>query len=312
MTDERPAARLLLLDTAGLYYRSFFGVPESIVAPDGTVVNALRGVLDALSRLLTLSPGPVRIVACWDDDWRPAWRVALLPSYKAHRVIEERNDAPDIEETPEALIAQLPLIREALGLLGIPILGAAGYEADDIIGALSAQADGPVDIVTSDRDLFQLVDDERDVRVLYTARGMNNLEIVTDEVIVRKYGVHASQYADFATLRGDPSDGLPGVRGVGDKTAASLIGTHGGLAEIRAAARRGEGMSPAVRTRILDAAGYLDAAPAVVRVATDLPVRAEEKPLVSLTPEAREAALAFAVRWGVRSAMERAIDARGR
>src|SRR5690349_8455247 len=265
------ADKLLLLDTASLYFRAFYGVPDKVTAPDGSPINAARGLLDIIAKLVTLYE-PTHVVACWDDDWRPQWRVDLIPSYKEHRVVEVVTAGPDVEEVPDPLEAQIPLIRQTLGALGIPIIGVAEHEADDVIGTLATHATMPVDIVTGDRDLFQLVDDSRNIRVIYTARGMSNLEIVTDAVVVAKYGVLPSQYADFATMRGDASDGLPGVAGVGEKTAATLLQAHGDLVGIREAAAAGEGMSAGVRAKILAATAYLDVAPTVVAVATELDI----------------------------------------
>lgn len=299
--------RLMLLDTASLYFRAFFGVPDRAKAPDGSSVNATRGLLDIIAKLVTLYR-PSQLVACWDDDWRPQWRVDLIPSYKAHRVVEQIADAPDVEEVPDALQQQIPLIREVLGVLGVPIIGAAEHEADDVIGTLATRASLPVDIVTGDRDLFQLVDDGRDVRVIYTARGMSNLEIVTDETVVAKYGVLPSQYAEFATLRGDASDGLPGVKGVGEKTAATLLLSHGDLAGIRAAAEEGQLTATAAR-RFAEASDYLDVAPTVVKVATDLDISAPGVVLAELDDAARDAAEAFAERWNLGSSMTRALGA---
>jgi 5'-3' exonuclease len=293
----------MLLDSASLYFRAFYGVPESITAPDGTPVNAVRGMLDIVAKLVS-SYRPTHLVACWDDDWRPQWRVDLIPSYKTHRVVEVVASGPDVEEVPDPLEAQVPLIRRSLELLGIPVVGAAEHEADDVIGTLATGAGMPVDIVTGDRDLFQLVDDEADVRIIYTARGMSKLELITDEVVVAKYGVHGTQYADFAALRGDPSDGLPGVAGIGEKTAATLLATHGDLAGIIAAADRGEGMSSAMRQKITAAADYLAVAPAVVGVVRDLDL---EVPGSRLRPiEDEVAAETFADTWGVGSAFDRA------
>lgn len=204
--------RLMLLDTASLYFRAFFGVPDSIRSADGTPVNAVRGLLDMIARLTT-DYGATHLVACWDEDWRPQWRVDLIPSYKSQRVAETVEGAPDVEVVPDALQLQVPLIRQVLRLAGIAVVGAAAHEADDVIGTYASHAKLPVDVVTGDRDLFQVVDDARQVRVIYTARGMKNLEIVTDAVVVGKYRVLPEQYADFATLRGDASDGLPGVAG---------------------------------------------------------------------------------------------------
>ncbi|MGJ0388608.1 5'-3' exonuclease [Microbacterium sp. CGR1] len=302
------ADKLLLLDTASLYFRAFYGVPDKVTAPDGSPINAARGLLDIIAKLITLYE-PTHVVACWDDDWRPQWRVDLIPSYKSHRVVEVVEAGPDVEEVPDPLEAQIPLIRQTLGRLGMPIIGVAEHEADDVIGTLATHATMPVDIVTGDRDLFQLVDDARDVRVIYTARGMSNLEIVTDAVVVAKYGVLPGQYADFATMRGDASDGLPGVAGVGEKTAATLLQSHGDLAGIRAAAEAGEGMSAGVRAKILAASAYLDVAPTVVAVAPDLDIVAPAEALRPLDPAEAAAATALAEKWNLGSSMARAIAA---
>ncbi|MDP9443882.1 MAG: 5'-3' exonuclease, partial [Actinomycetota bacterium] len=234
MTFVPPSPRLLLLDTASLYFRAYFGVPDSVRAPDGTPVNAVRGLLDFVARLVD-QYSPTHLACCWDDDWRPQWRVDLIPSYKVHRVVTEVRGGVDVEATPDPLDVQVPVIAEVLEALGLAVVGAPGYEADDVIGTLAeraARAGTPVDIVTGDRDLFQLVDDQRRIRVLYTARGVGRHEVVDEADVVRRYGVLPQQYADYATLRGDNSDGLPGVPGIGDRTAASLLATYGDLDSI--------------------------------------------------------------------------------
>jgi 5'-3' exonuclease len=296
----------MLLDTASLYFRAFYGVPDTVQAADGTPVNAVRGLLDSIAKLVTLY-SPTHLVACWDDDWRPQWRVDLIPSYKSHRVAVIVEDAPAVEVVPDPLEIQVPVIREALALLGIPVVGAPEHEADDVIGTLATDSDLPVDVVTGDRDLFQLVDDDRDVRIVYTARGMSNLEVVTDPVIVAKYGIHGYQYADFATLRGDSSDGLPGVAGIGEKTAATLIDAHGSLAGIIAAARAGVGMSPGQAAKVLAGLDYLAVAPRVVEVARDLRL---DVPDARIRPVADTPAVAeFAARWSLASSVTRVRDA---
>lgn len=262
--------RLMLLDTASLYFRAFHGVPETIRREDGTPVNAVRGLLDMIARL-TADFGATHLVACWDDDWRPRWRVDLIPSYKAHRVERSVADGPDIETVPAGLVAQVPLIRHVLGLAGIAVVGAPEHEADDVIGAYAARAELPVDVVTGDRDLFQVVSDARGVRVVYTARGMKNLETVTDAVVVDKYRVLPEQYADYAVLRGDASDGLPGVAGIGEKSAATLLARFGTLEGLLEAAEDpASGLPAPMRAKLAAAADYLDVAPAVVRVVRDL------------------------------------------
>ncbi|MCQ0013241.1 5'-3' exonuclease [Actinomadura madurae] len=222
---------LMLLDTPSLYFRAFFGVPESVKAPDGTPVNAVRGLIDMIARLVQ-DRRPDRLVCCMDADWRPAFRVAALPSYKAHRVAGDGGD-----QTPDALEAQLPIIDQVLDAFGLARAGVPGYEADDVIGTLAVRggAEGPVDIVTGDRDLFQLVDDAGPVAVLYTARGIRNLQVMGEKEVAAKYGIPGRGYGDYATLRGDPSDGLPGVPGVGDKTAAALVTRFGSVGGILAA-----------------------------------------------------------------------------
>ncbi len=306
MTDAAP--KLLLLDTASLYFRAFYGVPDAVKAPDGTSVNAARGLLDMIAKLITVYR-PTHLVACWDDDWRPQWRVDLIPGYKAHRVVEAVPGGADIEEVPDPLEAQIPVIREALGALRIPIIGVAEHEADDVIGTLATIADMPVDIVTGDRDLFQLIDDARGVRVVYTARGMSNLDDLTEESVVRKYGILPAQYADFATMRGDASDGLPGVAGVGEKTAATLLAAHGDLAAIRTAAVTSDGMSAGVAKKILAAADYLEVAPTVVRVATGLPIAVPAERLRPLDAAETAAAVSLAERWNLGTSMARALAA---
>jgi hypothetical protein len=172
----------MLLDTASMYFRAFYGVPDTIRAPDGTPVNAVRGLLDFISRLVT-DYRPTHLCCCWDNDWRPQWRVDLIPSYKAHRVEYVVPGAPDVEVVPDPLEVQVPVIREVLAAFGISVVGADGYEADDVIGTLATDAGMPVDVVTGDRDLFQLVDDERQVRILYIARGVGRHERVTNSVV---------------------------------------------------------------------------------------------------------------------------------
>ena len=295
----------MLLDTASLYFRAFYGVPDKVKAADGSSVNAVRGLLDMIAKLVTTYE-PTRLVACWDDDWRPQWRVDLLPSYKAHRVVEVVAAGPDVEEVPDPLEAQIPLIREALAVLGIPVVGAAEHEADDVIGALATRAEIPVDIVTGDRDLFQLVDDARGIRIVYTARGMSNLELVDDAAVFSKYGVHADQYADFAVLRGDPSDGLPGVSGIGEKSAAALLSACGDLDGVRSGVLDGTAGTPAQRAKIAAAADYLEAAPTVVRVARELDLAPFDD---RLGPVDRDAAEKLAERWNLGSSMTRALAA---
>jgi 5'-3' exonuclease len=297
-------APLLLVDAPSLYFRAYFGIPESAArAPDGTPVNAVRGFLDMLATLVR-GRRPDRLICALDEDWRPQWRVDLLPSYKAHRVGADGGD-----QVPDGLAPQIPIILEMLGALGIPAVGAAGYEADDVVGTLSVREPGPVEVVSGDRDLFQLVDDDKPVRLLYCGRGVAKLEVFDDAGIQARYGVPASGYADFAALRGDPSDGLPGVPGVGEKSAARLVSRYGDLAGIRAALDDpAAGFAPGLRTKLVAAAAYLDVAPAVVRVARDVALPALD-PALPKAPADPDRLLELASTWNLAGATKRLVDA---
>lgn len=301
---------LMLLDSASLYFRAFFGVPESMKAPDGTPVNAVRGFCDMVSTLVT-QRRPDRLVACWDDDWRPAFRVEAIPSYKAHRVA---NPAKNIEETPAGLEPQVPVIVDVLAAFGIARVGGAGLEADDVIGTLATRAAdagaGPVEIVTGDRDLFQLVDDARAVSVLYVGRGVRNLEVVDEAWLSAKYGVSGGDgYADLAVLRGDPSDGLPGVAGIGEKTAAAMLARYGTLDALMAAAHAGDPkLAPGATKKLVAAADYVAAAPRVVRVVRDADL-APHDDTMPRTPVDHDAVVALADRWGIGSSLTRLVTA---
>ena len=286
MADTSLALRNLYFDTATLYYRAFFAVPESITAPDGTPSGAVRGFLDMVSAIVKQFP-PNQVVFAWDDDWRPQWRVDLIPSYKLHRIDEESSDQPDaaFEVVPDALSPQIGAISMILDAIGIPRIGQIGHEADDVLGALVSKSTQACDVVTGDRDLFQLVSDENDVRVISITKGVKNLEVVDDEYLSNRYGIIGEQYADFSMLRGDPSDGLPGVKGIGEKTAAKLITEHIDVSGLIAAAKNSDvPLAPAVRRNLLESQSYMKAAGKVVRVKTtaklpkrlDLPVQVHD------------------------------------
>src|SRR5690349_5213115 len=240
------AMSLLLLDGASMWFRSFFGVPSSIKAPDGRQVNALRGFLDAVATVITREQ-PHRLVVCRDADWRPQWRVDLVPSYKAHRVVQENpGDEPDVEEVPDELPPQGDMVMAILGAFGIATAGAPEHEADDVPGTLaSRETRDPVVVVSGDRDLLQVVRDEpTPVRVLYLGRGLAKATKYGPGEVAENYGVPIDRagpaYAELALLRGDPSDGLPGVAGIGEKTASTLLTKYGSLKQLRAAIRSEE------------------------------------------------------------------------
>jgi 5'-3' exonuclease len=299
---------LMLLDTASLYYRAFYGVPDTVTAPDGTPVNAVRGLLAMIARLVRARE-PARLVACMDEDWRPAFRVEAVPSYKAHRLAEGQGARGNDEQTPDALVPQIPIINDVLAATGLAVAGAPGYEADDVIATLAVGADQPVDVITGDRDLFQLVDDEHQVRIVYTVRGLNNLDIIDEQAVADRYKIPGRAYADFAVLRGDPSDGLPGVPGVGEKTAATLINKFGSLAAILEAIDAGHGGFPTgARNKLTAARDYLDVAPMVVRTATDVPLPKVTGDL-PLTPADPGRLQELGDRWRLGSSLSRFIAA---
>jgi 5'-3' exonuclease len=303
----RVSKPLLAIDAPSLYFRAFHGIPTSAAtAPDGTPVNAVRGFIDMIATLIR-TRSPARMVCALDADWRPAWRVALLPSYKTHRL--SPGGAPGEEAAPAQLMPQVPVIIELLAAVGIPAVGVAGYEADDVLGTLATTQPGPVEVVSGDRDLFQLVDDAAGVRLLYIGRGVAKLEVFDDAAVQARYGVPAAAYADFAALRGDPSDGLPGVAGVGEKTAARLVARYGSLSGIAAAlADRNAGFAPGLRAKLAAAAAYLEVAPTVVRVARDVPLPEFDATLPA-APADPDRLLALAETWNLAGPCRRLVDA---
>lgn len=294
---------LMLLDTASLYFRAFYGVPETMTAPDGTPVNAVRGLLDMIARLVR-ARHPARLVACMDVDWRPRFRVAAIPSYKTHRANPDGT-----EQIPANLAVQVPVITDVLAATGVMMAGAKGFEADDVIGTLAAAADQPVEVVTGDRDLFQLVDDERGVRIAYIARGLARMEMVDEAGVTARYQIPGRSYAAFAALRGDPSDGLPGVPGVGEKTAAALVRVFGSIEAILTALDQGHGGFPmGTRAKLVAARPYLEVCMPVVRVATDAPVGLDGGTLPSVPADPKRVA-ELDERWDLGSSLGRALSA---
>jgi 5'-3' exonuclease len=292
---------LMLVDAANLYFRAFYAIPESVTGPDGRPVNAIRGFLD-MSAALIDKRRPDRWVACLDLDWRPAFRVALVPSYKAHRVAKDGG-----EEIPAGLGPQIPPLLEILTAFGLACAGAEGFEADDVMATLAARDAEPVEVVTGDRDMLALATDR--VTVLYTGKGIAKMEAMGPAQVQAKYGVPAAHYADFAVLRGDPSDGLPGVAGVGEKTAAALVSRFGAVEAIAAAAERGDDGFPAgAANKVRAAKEYLLAAPAAVRGRTDVPL-AEIDDRLPATPRDPQRLGELAEALGVQSSVARLQNA---
>jgi 5'-3' exonuclease len=293
-----PARLTLLIDAASLIFRALFSTPDTVRAPDGTLVNAAHGFLGMLARLIT-DHDPDFICCATDEDWRPEWRVKLIDTYKSYRA--EPGSAQ--EQAEDRLAPQLPALFEILSLCGIPVVGQPGYEAEDVIGSLAAQAPGRVAIVSGDRDLFQLVRDPN-IFVVYPRRGVSQVEVVDEKYIETRYGIPGRAYRDFAVLRGDPSDGLPGVRGIGEKMAASLLARYGSLDDILEAAIEPD---PSVALgkvrRDLD---YVKRAVQVVTIPTDLPLPDADLTRPRTEPDA--AVYPLAERFGLKNAVHR-LDA---
>ncbi len=301
MADMSRSGRLLLVDAPSAYFRAFHGVPATVTAPDGTPVNAVRGTLDVLARQLR-DLAPQAFVAAFDADWRPAWRVEAIPSYKTHRVAEDGGDG-----TPDPLEVQVPILEAVLDAIGLARCGVAEFEADDVIGTYAEQWPGPVDVVTGDRDLFQLVRDDRPVRVIYSVERYARID---EAAVARKYDIPGTGYGEFAVLRGDPSDGLPGVPGIGAKTAAALVTRFGTVEAMLAALDAGQdaGFPAGARTKLERSRDYIDAARLVVRVRTDVPLP-ELDVALPREPADPAALVALSQRWGLDSALNRLLSA---
>jgi 5'-3' exonuclease len=257
----------LLLDVSSLTYRAFFAMRDTVFSPDRRPVGAVHGYLDMVARLVS-SRRPDEVVHVYDHDWRPVARTDLYPDYKGNR-------PPD----PETLPPQFELLRSALDLTGMLQAQTRDWEAEDAIGAFCVEArpNDRLEIVSGDRDLIQVVRDPA-VKLLFTVRGVSELLELDEAGVIAKYGVPASRYAEFAILRGDPSDGLPGVKGVGEKTARELVTTYGSIAEMlddasvpfpRQGPLRGK---PALRARLREAGPYLEAMQRLVPVNIDPPL----------------------------------------
>lgn len=297
---------LMLLDSASLWYRAYYGMPDTLLSPDGTPVHAIRGFIDMSARLIGIYK-PDRIVACLDGDWRPTWRVELFPDYKANRLEEEGDE----EEEPETLTPQIPILLDLLDLFGIAVVGVDDFEADDVMATYAEVEKGPIRIVTGDRDLFQIVDNKRDIKVVYLAKGISSHDLVDLKYISDKYHIPGERYALFALFRGDPSDGLPGVRGIGEKGAALIANNFSSVQDAIAGAQAAhESLPPALARKIIAGIDYLKIAPKVVQVA-----RTVLLPKIDLAMPKAPADLSpiyqFKERYGLGTSVDRLISALG-
>jgi 5'-3' exonuclease len=295
---------LMLLDSASLWYRAYYGMPDTLLSPSGLPVNAIRGYLDMTARLVSIYK-PNRLVACIEGDWRPSWRVDIFPAYKANRL----EVGSEEEEEPETLTPQIPILLDLIDAFGIPMVGVDDYEADDVMATFATNEKGPIRVVTGDRDLFQLVDDKRDIKVVYLARGISNHDLVDISWVAQKYGIPGDRYALFAMFRGDPSDGLPGVKGIGEKGAALIANNFATVdAAIDGAKNAHEALSPSLAKKIIDGIDYLKIAPTLVNCARDVSL-----PSMSLDmpkkPEDLSAIYAMKEEYGLGASVDRLIAA---
>ncbi|CAB4600227.1 MAG: flap endonuclease [Actinobacteria bacterium] len=297
---------LMLLDSASLWYRAYYGMPDTLLGPDGTPVNAIRGYLDMTARLIGMY-NPNRIVACLEGDWRPTWRTDLFPDYKANRLDEEGD-----EEEPDLLTPQIPILLDVLEAFGIALVGVDNYEADDVMASFAVREKGPIRVVTGDRDLFQLVDDKRDVSIVYLAKGISQHDLVDTKYVADKYGIPGDRYALFAMIRGDASDGLPGIRGIGEKGAAIIANQFTSMEEVMESARddSDERLTPLLRKKLIASADYAAIAPRLVHCALDidLPVVDIAKPT---RPNNMDEIYQYRNAYGLGASVDRLISALG-
>jgi 5'-3' exonuclease len=298
----------LLVDSASLWYRAFYGVPESFSEVNGQPNNAIRGFFDGLARIVA-KYRPTEIAICLDDNWRPAWRVELFPEYKSHR-LEDESETEGVEAEPDLLTPQIGPILELSSLLGLATVSAEDQEADDVIATLTVTGEvGQVRIVTGDRDLFQLIRFGDAIKVIYLAKGISNHELVDGRYLEERYGIPFDRYLLFSAIRGDASDGLPGIRGIGEKGAAAIVKHFASMHDLIHAADTGsELLSPNHRKKVLQDRRYAEIAERLVSCRTDLEVNSTglaswrtNSDLVEFRRRASE--------WGMGSSMERIVAA---
>jgi 5'-3' exonuclease len=299
----------LLVDSASLWYRAFYGLPESVSSSNNQPNNAIRGFFDGLARIIS-KYRPDEIAICLDDNWRPAWRVELYPGYKLNRLEIAGEEGSDQEAEPDLLTPQIGPIIELCSLLGLATVSAEDQEADDVIATLAFEkAATPVRVLTGDRDLFQILKFGEDVKIIYLAKGIANHDLVDRQYVEKKYGIPADRYSLFAAIRGDSSDGLPGIRGIGEKGAATIVNKFASMNEILIAAQKeSNDLSPLHRKRLLMDIDYANIAEQLVTCRTDLAIQSsdlglwrEKGSIVEFRKRAHE--------WGMGTAMERIIAA---
>lgn len=292
---------LLLIDSASLWYRAYFGMPDTLQSPKGEPINAIKGFLDMSAKLINIY-SPNRFVACLDGDWRPSWRVDLFPEYKLNRIDDSGG-----EDEPDTLSPQIPILLDILDAFGFATLGVDDFEADDVIATLSNQEKGPIRIVSGDRDLFQLVDDAKDVKVVYLAKGLSNHDLVDTKWISRKYEIPGERYALFAMIRGDASDGLPGLKGIGEKGAALIANSFADMTAVIKAAENDDQLLPKnLAKKVLASKEYAKIAPQLVDCALDVPIPAMQMRMPS-KPDSFDLIRNLQSEYGLGSSVDRLI-----
>ena len=297
---------LMLLDSASLWYRAYYGMPDTLLSPSGMPVNAIRGYLDMTARLITMY-SPNRIVACIEGDWRPTWRVELFPDYKANRL----EEGSEVEEEPETLTPQIPVLLDLIDAFGIPMVGVDDYEADDVMATFAVREKGPIRVVTGDRDLFQMVDDKKDVKIVYLARGISQHDLVDSKWVAEKYSIPGDRYALFAMFRGDPSDGLPGVKGIGEKGAALIANNFANVDDaLKGAIAGDDSLPPALAKKIIAGEEYLKIAPTLVHCARDVAIPQME---IAMPKKPSDLSLIYQMKeeYGLGASVDRLISALG-
>ena len=297
---------LMLLDSASLWYRAYYGMPDTLLSPSGLPVNAIRGYLDMTARLVSMYK-PNRLVACIEGDWRPSWRVDLWPDYKANRL----EIGSEEEEEPETLTPQIPILLDLIDAFGIPMVGVDDYEADDVMATFATKEKGPIRVVTGDRDLFQMVDDKKDVKVVYLAKGITNHDLVDTAYVANRYAIPGDRYALFAMFRGDPSDGLPGVKGIGEKGAALIANHYSTVDEALKGAVAGDEVLPAaLAKKIIAGEEYLKIAPTLVHCARDVALPALD---ISIPSKPADLSQIYQMKeeYGLGTSVDRLISALG-
>jgi 5'-3' exonuclease len=262
----------MAIDLSSLLFRSFYGLPTSIKDADGFPINGVKGYLETLIRLKN-TYSPEIIIHALDDNWRPDWRTDLLPQYKAHRVLDDNE-----EEVDEELERQIEILPQILKILGMQCIGKANFEADDVLASIANHNSNTL-IVSGDKDLFQTVNDKRSnfVHLL----GKEGGTLYTEKIIKQRFGIDAKSYLDYSVLKGDPSDGLPGVKGIGEKTALEIILKFGNINNLLKNINDTTKISLKQQKNIADSVEYINKALKVVKLKNNLKIKIDKPKIPS-------------------------------